>query len=211
MAKKKAPMEVSVTGTAVYAWLDKPDTKFAGKGEKGKYKLTIMVDKDEVKGLAARVGADEMPGEEWLEHLREAHKQAGGSPNTSPVKDGDKPIGSADSPKEEFVGKWLVGMKSGYQPKFVDAKKNTIDPEGPIKIMSGDVVKAAYTVYDFDKGVSLRLAAVQLIEKRSNGGNAVSAFGEEDGFEAPAATDTFGGDDDAKPTAAAAGDDDGDF
>lgn len=209
MAKKKAPMEVSVTGVAVYAWLDKPDTKFAGKGEKGKYKLTIMVDKDEVKGLTARVGGDEMPGEEWLEHLREAHKQAGGSPNTSPVKDGDKPMGSASAPKEEFVGKWLVGMKSGYQPKFVDAKKNTIDPEGPIKIMSGDVVKAAYTVYDFDKGVSLRLAAVQLIEKRSNGGNAANAFDEEEGFEATAAADAFGGGDDGKP--AAAGGDNGDF
>jgi hypothetical protein len=191
---------------AAYAWLDKPDTKFAAAGEDGKYKLTLVIDKEDTNSLTAKVGDDTMNGDEWLASLRDEHEKAGGSVKNSPVKDGDKPLGSADKPKDEFIGKWLVGLKSKFQPKFVDAKKVTIEPGGNIRIMSGDVVKAAYTRFDFDRGISLRLSAVQLLEKRSTGGNSADAFGEEDGFDAAGAAAAFGGED-----AAPKSDNNGDF
>ncbi len=194
MAKKKAPIEVSVTGVAAYAWLDKPDVKFAAAGEDGKYKLTLVIDKEEAASLTAQVGEETMNGDEWLASLRAEHEKCGGTGKNSPVKDGDKPLGGAKDPKDEFRGKWLVGLKTKFQPKFVDAKKVTIEPGANLRIMSGDVVKAAYTRFDFDRGISLRLSAVQLLEKRSTGGNAADAFGEEEGFDASAAGNAFGAD-----------------
>ncbi len=209
MAKKKAPIEVSVTGVAAYAWLDKPDTKFAAAGEDGKYKLTLVIDKEEASSLTAQVGEDTMNGEEWLQSLRDMHEKCGGTAKNSPVKDGDKPLGAADKPKEEFLGKWLVGFKSKFQPAFVDAKKAPLNAQAgfpdkpPVRIMSGDLVKAAYTRFDFDRGMSLRLSAVQLLDKRSTGGNAADAFGEEEGYDASSASPPFGGSDNAGGDAAA--------
>lgn len=162
MAAKKAPIVITPTGIAAYAWLEKPDTKFDAEG---KYKLTLVVPKGEA--------------EEFVQTLLEAHEKAGGHAGNSPVKDGDKPLGRADAPKEEFVGNWLVSMKSKFKPKFVDSAKNPL-PES-VRVMSGDKVRAAFTQFDFDRGISLRLAAVQLIEKRSTGGDASGVFDEVEG------------------------------
>jgi hypothetical protein len=175
MAKKKAPVEVTPTGVAAYAWLDKPDTKF---DDEGKYKITLVLPKD---GEGNK---------EFAETLIEAHEKCGGHAGNCPVKDGDKPLGKADAPKEEFQGSFLVNAKSKFKPKFVDAKKVPL-PEN-IRIMSGDVVRAAFTRFDFDRGMSLRLAAVQLIEKRSTGADASGAFDEVEGFTVEDAGDAFG-------------------
>jgi len=209
MAKKKPPIEVTPAGVAAYAWIDKPDTKFAANGEDGKYKLTVLIPKDGASKMTATIGGETVNGEELIASLQKEHEQSGGTAKNSPVKDGDKPLGNADKPKDDFKGHWLISLKSKFQPKLVDAKKNDIDPEGKLTVYSGDIVKAAYTRYDFDRGISLRLAAVQLIEKRSTGGaGAASAFGEEEGFEYEAGADAFGGGDD-KPAATA--DANGDF
>jgi hypothetical protein len=179
MAKKKAPVQVSPQGVGAYAWLQKPDTKFDAEG---KYKVTLLVEKGE--------------HEEFVKTLQEHHEQAGGNAGNSPVKDGDKPLGrNATEAKDEFKGKWLVSFKSKFKPKFVDAKKNPLPDE--VKIMSGDVVRVAFTEYDFDRGMSLRLAAVQLIDKRSTGADASGAFDEVDGFDASEAASAFDSDSEA--------------
>jgi len=166
MAKQKAPIEISPKGTAAYAWLDKPDTKFDAEG---KYKLTLVLSKD-AEG-----------SKEFAAGIMEAHEKSGGHAGNSPVKDGDKPLGRTGGVKEEFKGSWLISFKSKFQPKFVDAKKQSLDGTN-VRIMSGDVVRVAFTRFDFDRGISLRLAAVQLIEKRSMGSDVSGAFDEVDGF-----------------------------
>lgn len=199
MADKKLPLEVSVQGTAAYAWLYKKDTKYAKNEEDGKYKLTIVVPKDELGDLTAGLngGGEKVSGEEWLAHLQKMHKDAGGTAQKCPVKDGDKPRGEADKPKEEFVGCWTIDFKTGFQPKIVDTKKQEL-PEG-VKAMSGDIVKAAYRPFIYDGGVSLRLNAVMVIDKRASFDGA-GAFGDdEEGYVADDKSDgasAFSGSDD---------------
>ena len=204
MADKKLPIEVSVRGVAAYSWLYKKDDKFAKKGEDGKHKLSLVIIKDELGGLTAGLNDGKTPigGEEWLSHLQEMHEQGGGEPQNSPVKDGDKPLDKKGKPKpkkdinEEFEGKHLVNFRTGYQPQLVDSKKNDL-PDN-VKIMSGDVVKVAYRPVIYEGGVTLRMNAVMLLEKRAQGGGA-NAFEEEDGFVADkSAADSFGSSGDDK-------------
>jgi len=214
MAKQKLPIEVSVVGTAAYAWLDKPDVKFAKAGEAGKYKLTLVVDKTKVEGLKARIngGSEVITGTEWISRMLRAHKDAGGDPSNAPIKDGDKPVGKGGQAKavnEEFVGKWLVNFKSGFKPQAIDTKK--VDLPENIIIMSGDEVKVAFRPNLFDGGCNLYMNAVMLIAKNaggSSGGGGAGAFGDdEEGYVADASTtDVFGGDEDDVVTKVTSGD-----
>ena len=186
MSQKKIPLEVSAKGVAAYAWLYKKDAKFAKKGEDGKYKLTIVIDKDEVDELFAGLegGSERVTGTEWLEHLRDMHEKAGGDNSNSPVKDGDNQFDKKGKPKKkpnkDFFGKWTINFKTGYPAQLVDTQKNDL-PDN-VMIMSGDIVKAVYRPYFFDDGVSLRLNAVMLIDKRASF-NSAGAFGDdEEGF-----------------------------
>ncbi|MDB5317099.1 MAG: hypothetical protein JWO24_2943 [Rhodospirillales bacterium] len=111
------------------------------------------------------------------------------------------PLKSGDGDKnEEFHGKTLLSAASQFQPKVYDAKDNEV-PAGVFP-RGGDVVRFRVSLYPFSKaenvkdsktkkttavtvyGVSLRLAAVQIITK----GAASSGFGvQEGGYEATAA------------------------
>lgn len=201
--EKKLPLEVTSKGIAAYAWLYKRDTKFAKKGEDGKFKITLVLDKEELGDLTARLngGGDEVSATEWLEHLKDMHEKAGGDASNSPVKDGDNQLDKKGKPKKdpnkEFFGKVMVNFKTGYPAQLVDTKKNDLPPD--VKIYSGDLVKIVYRPFAFDEGVSLRLNAVMLVDKRATAGGA-EAFGDEDegGYVADkAASDAFGNGDGA--------------
>ena len=208
MASAKLPIEVSVKGVAAYSWLYKPDTKFAKNGEAGKYKLSVVFNKDDIDDLSARIdgGTTQISAKEWISRLFKAHEYADGDESNSPIKDGDKPVDK--KPKElneEFVGTYMVNFKSGYKPQTVDSKKNDLPAD--VKIMSGDVVKVAFRPNVFDGGVNLYMNAVMLIEKNAQGGGA-GAFGDdEEGYVADAsAADAFGGGNDDAPASSSNGD-----
>jgi hypothetical protein len=194
----KLPIEVSFQGVAAFTHLYEPDAKFAKPGEAGKYKMALIVQKEGVDKLEARVngGSDPMGGPEWVIKTQQMHKDAGGGPPNTPIKDGDKPVDKHGQPKpivEEFAGTYRINFSSQYQPQLVDTKKNDLPPD--VKIMSGDIVKVAFRPNMFDGGCNLYLNAVMLIEKNAGGGGGgASAFGEEDGFvaEKSAAADAFG-------------------
>ena len=164
MAKAKAETIVSPIGIAAYSWLNKPDTAF----NQNHYKITLMLDKSD------------KDNETFVNHVNEKHKNASnGSKTKSPIKDGDT------SGKEGQEGQWVFTAKSQFQPKLVDAKRNQLS--GNLFPMSGDLVRVALGLADYDTGsnagVSLRLKAVQLVEKRNKGGDASDMFDDiDDGF-----------------------------
>ena len=199
MSNKKLPIEVSVKGVAAYSWLYKRDTKFAKKGEDGKFKLSIVFDKDDMDDLVAGIegGSEKISGTEWVARALRAHADAGGDNANAPIKDGDKPVdkkGKAKEVNEEFAGKMMANFTTTYQPVFVDTKKNKLSAD--VKIMSGDLVKVVFRPNAFDEGVNFYMNAIMLLEKNASGGGA-DAFGDdEEGYTNDAtAVDAFGDDD----------------
>lgn len=191
--KKRMPIEVSPEGVLAYAWLYKRDDKFAKGEDLGKFKASLIVDK---------AG----PHAAWAEALSKIHlEDQDGTKKANPVKDGDGMKDKDGKQKEDFAGTWVVSMKSNYKPNVVDAKKRPVT--GDVRAASGDLVKIAYQKNLYGEGLatsglSMRMAAVQIIEKRAGeglGAAAAAAFGEEEGYEAPEATGETG-DNEAPPS-----------
>jgi len=190
--KKRVPIEISPEGVLAYAWIYKKDTKFAKTEDDGRYKGSLIVDKDG-------------PHVAWAMELHAIHvDKMEGSKKNSPVKDGDKMKDKDGKAKEDFANAWLVNFKSQYKPNVVDAKKRPLT--GDVKVSSGDLVKIAFQRNEYDtgatQGLSLRMAAIQVIDKRAGeglGAAAAAAFGEEDGFETPEDAGGSSGDDEAPP------------
>lgn len=179
--KKKRPKLASPRGVAAYAWLDKKDTMFAnGDESKAKYKLSLLLE----KGVEVN--------DAFVKALAEKHKAAGGKPSKGlgiKALDGDLKEDKEGNPKADFANMWVVPFASTkYKPKQVDSKKQPLPAS--VRIFSGDVVKVAFTENEYEGfggGMNLYLEAVMLLEKRNDGGDAVSAFGDdEEGYVAPA-------------------------
>jgi hypothetical protein len=195
--KVKLPRVVTPVGTLVYVWADKPDDKFATETVPAKYKASIILDpatpgveefmKDlKAKGIAAAAALDV--------ELEEGFKFAKSTPKDKGTK--KKPI------KEEFQGMYVLEAKTGadYPPRRKDAANNLIEEDGVIR--SGDIGRLALTVsaYEaFGSGISLRLNAIQLIEKRATGGAGDDDFDDHAGgyvHGSKASSDTESDDDD---------------
>lgn len=162
--KPKRIVLVTPAGVAAYSWLKNPDV--GKKYSDGKYKLTLVLDKEDdaavefCKKLVA-MGAKKL------------------------IKNGD--VIAEEKDKEEFKGKYLITAKSKHQPKMIDAKR--IELPSNVFPMSGDVVKIAIVPNEYEDGKwNLYLNAVQLLKKNARGFEAGDYFDEEDGFEAPAQT-----------------------
>ena len=195
---KKLPIEVSVKGVVSFPHLYKPDTKFVNKGEDGKYKMDLVIQKEDLPNLKAGIegGSELITGTEWLMRIERAHKDAGGDASTCPVKDGDKPVdkkGKKKKVEEEAKGTLRINFTSSFPPQLVDTKKNDL-PKG-VKIQFGDVVKVSLRPNIYDEGMNLYMNAVMLIEKNAGGG--AGAFGDdEEGYTNDAQdSDAFGDDD----------------
>lgn len=188
--KKTKVLEKLVTppGTAKYAWLDKPDNSEYGKG---KYKCGQLLEKGDPKVEAL------------VQKLRDLHKAHKGKASNFPVKDGDA-LAEEDEKKESLRGHWLIVAKTKQKPDLRNSAKQIIK-DAP---RSGDLVRLAVAVASFDtganKGITLYLNAVQLLERRAvSGGDMFDDVSDE--YEA--ASDTSGGRSDDNDD----GDDDGDF
>lgn len=161
--KPKIETVVTPVGVASYSWLQKPDTAF----NQNHYKVTLLLDKS----------AND--NKKFVKQLNDLHKEfAHGKGTKSPVKDGDA------EGKDEQKGMYVFTAKSQFKPKLVDTKRHEL--EGEKSPMSGDLVRIAMGLAPYDTGanagLSLRLKAVQLVEKRNQGSNVSNVFDEIDGF-----------------------------
>lgn len=159
---------VSPKGTAAYAWITKPDTKF---NPEGVYKTTVIVD-------------DPAAAAPFIEAIKEVYVE----------EHGTKKLAKAQlSYEENEDGTVSFKFKSQHKPKLFDSKGKPIT--GDVKIGNGSKIKVSGGFGAYDKGantgVTLYLNAVQIIDLVEWAGS--SAFGEEDGgfvadesFDAPA-------------------------
>lgn len=194
MAKNNYPIIFSGVATLAYSFIAKADTE-APKGATfkpdGKFKGTLVFD-DAADAENIRDACIELLNSEFgdkLPPIDECHL---------PVHDGNPE--KADG---EFAGKTLVPAKSDYRPTIYDATNAEV-PKGVFP-SAGDKVRFKVSLFPFSKtetvkekvngkmvstqttlyGVSLRLLAVQIVEKGSGGGG--GGFGAvEGGYKASA-------------------------
>ena len=155
MPKEKEPIFVSPLGSALYAHLDKPDTKF---DDVGKFKISLKLDPaDEGVREFLRELTDHTNAEHDGGHVPFTHDKDG---------DGDK------------TGLFIVTFKSKYPPKVFDAFGNPL-PEG-IKVGNGSTVRVAYREHHYDAfsgGMALWLQAVQVHELVEYTGTDAAGYG----------------------------------
>ena len=162
---------VSPAGTAQYPWLQpgRPDTAFDAEG---KYKLSLRLAPNDAKHMTNLI--DSVKGENF---------------------------GAKDKVHQPFkvddeTGEYLFKIQSKYQPKYYDAKGNPIPLDQVPSMFSGTELRASGQVDAYTngakKGISLRLAAVQVINPVSGGStDGAGDFDAVDGFEVGGSEDRF--------------------
>ena len=149
------PNFVSPKGTAAYAWLTKPDTKF---NPDGVFKTSLVVSAKEAQP--------------FIEAIKEAYVGELGAKKLS------KANLSHDVNEDGTV---TFKFKSKSKPKLFDSKGKPIT--GDIAVGNGSVIKVAGGFGPYDKGANtgctLYLNSVQVIDLVEWTGS--STFGEEEG------------------------------
>lgn len=150
---------VTPIGTARFPYLSVPDNKFGDN----KYKCSLAL--DEAGFAQFKAALDEfMAGEKFI------------------TKKPALPF----SQDENDPSIWVLKATSGadYKPAVVDSKNNRL-PKG-VDVGGGSRIRMGVTMYNYDKGVSLRLNSVQVIELAERGGVNFDVI--DDGYEAPQET-----------------------
>tara|TARA_R100000808_G_scaffold20974_1_gene45344 strand:+ start:408 stop:935 length:528 start_codon:yes stop_codon:yes gene_type:complete len=163
MQKAKIETIVTPVGVASYSWLQKPDTAF----NQNHYKVTLLLDKKD------------NDNKKFVKRLNDLHKEfAHGKETKSPIKDGDT------DGKEGQEGMFVFTAKSQFPPKLIDTQRHEL--AGDKSPMSGDMIRVAMGLAPYDTGsnagLSLRLKAVQLVDKRNKGSDVSHVFDDIDGF-----------------------------
>jgi hypothetical protein len=200
MAYKKPIRITSPKGIAKFPHLSTPDTKFVAVGE---YHVKLLLDGADAEALKAKL--DEQTVLAVAEMKEQNPKFAKVMKAHTPYKaETDRNDASIETGKTEFTFK----MKAKVEPKGKEAftqKPRIFDAKGvpvlgKLNIGGGSEIKVSFDVVPFfsakDKiaGVTLRLAAVQVITLRSFGGGTKGSdfgFGAEDGYDAAEAGDSF--------------------
>ncbi|MBU4567021.1 MAG: hypothetical protein KKE29_20080 [Proteobacteria bacterium] len=197
MARKAWFRSVTPKGVAFFPKLDEPDTRFDTDGV---YKIGLLLDEQEGEKFLAFLNEKRDEAVEFIKDTREDIKPA----KLKKMGAADVSCKMEEDDEGEETGNYIFNFKMKakvtskktgktyeFRPGVFDAKGNAIDPtETPI--WGGSVVKIAYelspyyTPKDNEAGVSLRLEAVQVIERQGPGERSASSygFGEEDGFDA---------------------------
>lgn len=172
-AKKKVNVVykgVTPAGIGTWLWVEKPDNSEYGKG---KYKAALKLAKGEGNNDA------------YARKIIDLHKAAKGKKDTCPVKDGDA-MAEENEKRENMRGFWVLSAKSKNKPEQIDAKKVPLKATAK----SGDRIKLAIAAAEFDtganKGVTLYLNALQLLERLA--ASSVDDFDTEDEYEGDTAT-----------------------
>lgn len=165
---------VSPKGIAVYPHITKADT--VGEYADNKYKVQLQLDPTDLAKVKQQIA-----------QIASQFKYKVSTPHM-PFKMGKD-------------GVELLVAKSKYLPAIIDAQRNTIvdkwNPPGEdvlrtIKVGPGSIIKIGCTPFAYDKGLSLQLEIVQIIQSSGGGAN-LDGFDEEDGYVfAQAEADGFG-------------------
>jgi hypothetical protein len=151
-SKSKRIAFITPAGTAKYPHITEKDT--GHKYSSNKYDSRLIVDAEEAKP--------------FIKLVQDAAKDAG-----------------LDDPKLPFKlledGTVEIKAKSTYQPAIFDSRNKKIDklPQGT-RVAGGSTIRMAGTLNVYDKGVSLWLNQVQIIELVDGQGK--SMFEQTDGF-----------------------------
>lgn len=148
-------------GTLRYPKISAPDTK--GQYADGKYKTEVVLDDEDLKAIK-KILQD--AAKELLPDVKAPHL-----PIRTDKKDGTQSI----------------MLKSQKKPLVIDSKKNKL-PEGT-QIRGGTRARIAYTLTQWEKGISLWLECVQVVEL-AEGFNIDKMSEIDGGYEAPACGDT---------------------
>jgi hypothetical protein len=185
-------MQVAPAGIAMYPRLTSPDTKFDVRGFYGT--KVRMSPTPEVEAFIAMLDAAADAAQRDAEAERKASKKPGKA-----IKLADKSW-YRDEDSGEYVvnfkmlasGKTKAGKEFTQKPALFDAKGTPLPAD--VMIGGGSLLKVAYEMNPFvapiGAGVSLRLKAAQILDLKEYGQASADSygFGQEDGFEAPAAT-----------------------
>jgi len=158
MANQKT-IFVTNKGTAMYPWLNQPDTQFDADGV---YKCNLILPEDHTKELRKQV--DKVVKEEFGDKAKNVRL---------PFKTDDE------------TGHAIIVTKSKFQPKFCDASGQIMTGSIP-KIWGGSTLKLGGYISPYSAGgnigISLHLTKVQIINPVSGDSNDGITFGEEEGF-----------------------------
>lgn len=191
MAKNLLVLE----GTAMWAKVFEPDTKFNPDGD---YSINLQMPAAKAAPMCEKLDSIiQAKFDEAIEKDPRLKNTLTTQPSSNPVYDRDT---GDDTGNVEFKFKLKAKVRkrdgSTYeqQPAVVDSKRVPMTKE--TLIGNGSKVKVAFEPVSYvmpstkKAGVSLRLKAVQVIDLVEYGNSATSVFDEEDGFVAPAQTET---------------------
>lgn len=172
-------------GTALWAKVTEPDTKFDANGI---YSVNVLIPETEAVELCEYL--DGLVQQRYAEEVKAKPKLKNGLSTKAPYEpeydqNGD-PTGNIEF-KLKLKAKVQARDGSTYEQKpiVVDAKRTPID--AGTNVGNGSVIKAAYEPIPYmmastkQVGVSLRLKGVQVLELVEYG-NGSSMFDEEDGY-----------------------------
>ena len=152
---------ITPSGIAGYPWLQpgRPDTAFDAEG---KWKTNLRMSPEDAAPMLA-----------IIEKLRKEEFTA---------KDNVR----LPFEKDEETGDVIFKIQSRYQPGYIDAKGNPI-PEASVPLMySGSTLRCSGLAENYEnganKGISLRLSHVQVIDPVSGSGGSAGDFDAVEGF-----------------------------
>lgn len=196
MSKKKSPVMYTPEGTAVYPWLNRPDTKtFNGEAPNPRYKVNLRFDPKDPKWEKFMERT-----EVALEEQREAYRTDPKNKRYSKQLTTKYPaFREVVDDQGDLTGEleMVVGMKASYKdkntgeevpmkPAFVDARNKKLAGKQVPAIFGGSTLRLAVRPMLFGTGKELteswQLVGVQIIEL-AEGANSLD-FGETDGFTA---------------------------
>jgi hypothetical protein len=182
--KQKRKRFTTPKGTAIFPWLNKPDTKFKAEG---KYKVTLRLAAEDATALIEKLKpAHDAAVAAAKKNPKNKGKQLVIWPTHNPVRDdnGDE-TGQYDfnfSMTASGISK-KTKLPWAMKPDLFDSRGEKLDPN--TMVWGGSIIKVGYEVGDaYDKpigvGIPLRLNAVQVIKLVSNERDAgMHGFGDE--------------------------------
>jgi hypothetical protein len=195
MAQNTQIKIVTPRGTAVYPWLNRPDTKFSPDGD---FKVTLKVGAEEAAPLIEKL--DEALAK-YQEQQAKADPKIGRYSTITPYEEEMDDQGNlTGNYLFKFKQKAVINTKDG---RTIDMKVALVDASRTpttVNVGGGSEIKIAATVFPYamnttkSVGLSLRPSAVQILSLVSGQSNVVSMFDDEDGFkteEAPAANTNY--------------------
>ena len=195
-AKEKLPSIVTPTGTAVYPYLNRPDTQFDPDGE---YKVGLVLKTDEAQGLIQSIDkamADALDKAKQDNPTKAKKIKQASPPYTDVTDDEGAETGEI---KFNFKMKAKITTKDGtvitQRPGVFDAAGNVLGSD--ITVGGGSKMKVSAELAPFftdlvGAGITLRLKAVQVLELVQYQGKTADKYGfkSEDGYRANEAPDT---------------------